>query len=64
MVRVRLVRSWVVEILQPGFHLHPENLSDGLEAELEALADFPLERIGQKSVTAQIKDEQRMFAFA
>ena len=34
-----------------------------LEAELEALEDFPLERIGQKSVTAQIKDEQRMFAF-
>jgi hypothetical protein len=35
-----------------------------LEADLEALADFPLERIGQKSVTAQTKDEQRMFAFA
>jgi predicted GIY-YIG superfamily endonuclease len=34
-----------------------------LEAELEALADFPLDRIGQKSVTAQTKDEQRMFAF-
>jgi predicted GIY-YIG superfamily endonuclease len=34
-----------------------------LEAKLEALADFPLERIGQTSVTAQTKDEQRMFAF-
>jgi hypothetical protein len=35
-----------------------------LETELEALADFPLERIGQSSVTAQIQDEQRLFAFA
>jgi len=34
-----------------------------LETELESLADFPFERIGEKSATAQIKDEQRMFAF-
>jgi hypothetical protein len=34
-----------------------------LEEELEALADFPLDRIGQISATTQIKDEQRMFAF-
>lgn len=35
-----------------------------LEAELQLLADFPLHRIGQKSVTDQAKDEQRMFAFS
>jgi predicted GIY-YIG superfamily endonuclease len=35
-----------------------------LEAELEALADFPLARLGPLSPTAQIKDEQRLFAFA
>lgn len=35
-----------------------------LEAELKALADFPLARIGQASPTAQTEDEQQLFAFA
>jgi len=35
-----------------------------LEAGLNALEDFPMERISQKSATSQTKDEQRMFAFA
>lgn len=35
-----------------------------LEAELESLETFKLDRIGQYSPTIQTKDEQRLFAFA
>jgi hypothetical protein len=34
------------------------------ETELKSPADFPFERTGQISATAQVKDEQRLFAFA